>query len=334
MLQMEQHFRWFVWAVASYLYVSIGKSSRHIGSEFLELAGLKEDIGLPRRFKEWLSGFKFKNVRLKLVYARSEEGRLYKTEAKALKLFCLTCATMNSNNQFNMTLPLVVYVDIGPFILFAVPLYPPNYLAVTSDISVDLFGKSDFHISSNSLFRLKLDTEEQKSKEPTPCLLVYNLYRIVPGEKKPSYLCLFSCAGPEIRIFDSKYTDSIPISHIIKAMYGDTKHDSSKIKKLEVSKYGWDCYIFYDENPVINRRNPIASLFGEDIYGDAVISFHVSQNFYSRFPIFNLAERESANVKRRSVRDCIHTLESSENITNHDSLKELFHRKGLNMYYE
>ena len=328
LMKIQEHLKWFTWALGAYLYVSMGGNSKHLGSEFFKLYSPGESFGIPKRIKHWFNGFRYKNVRFKLVYSSSEQGKVLKSEAKAIKLFALSYEQISSKVNSIVNTPLFVFQEIGPLLLYAVPLYSPEFFAPCKGIEMSLFGVKSFEVPSENIFQLKLDSELDKEK---PCYLVYNLQSFVPFENHKGYICLFSCAGPEIHIYDSTFESEVPSSVILKTIYPDkTNVPEKRIQSEEIHRFGWDFYIYSDENPRIERRNPIASLLQEEVYGEAVVSLHLNKKLYRRFPLVEVKKKEFLEYKRRSLRECQGALELNENISNHNAFKGLMQRKGLN----
>lgn len=332
-IQLSEQFKWFVWAVGSFLYISLSGSEKSMGKTFAGLAGLNEEILLPKRLKEWLSGFRYKNVRFKLVHLNSEEGRVMRSEIKAMRIFSLSYGQISGTLDYFIMFPMIVYMRIGPFLLFSVPIYPQNFLTDAPSLNMDIFPK-ELNVQDTNVFKILLEENRNpKSKELPPCFLLYNFTSFVPESRHIQYLCLISSAGKEIVVHESKYYGAIPRSAIVDLMYGENKKNV-QLKSHETKMFGWHCFVYYEENPVVQRRNVKASMFGKEIFGEAVVSMHLNKKNYKRFPVFNLQGKRLMETLRKNIKDCMGTLETSEDITNVNSLKELIHRKGLNYRHE
>ena len=336
-IQLSEQFKWFVWAVGSYLYISLSGTDKYIGKTFASVSGLQEEILLPKRIKEWLTGFRYKNVRFKLVLLSSDEGRTMRSEIKSMRIFSLSYGQVAGSLNYFIMFPMIVYMRIGPYLLFSVPIYPNIFLGDAPSLNMDIFPKA-LNIPDTSVFRILFESEENrnlKSKELPPCYLLHNFTSFVPESRNIQYLCLISSAGKEITVHESNYSGAIPRSAIIDLMYGDNNnYEKSSLKSYETKIFGWHCFIYYEEIPVVQRKNVKASMFGKDIFGEAVVSMHLNKKNYKRFPVYNLQGKELMTTLRKNVRDCLGILETSEDICNVNSLKELIHRKGLNYRHE
>jgi alpha-tubulin suppressor-like RCC1 family protein len=336
-IQLSEQFKWFGWAVGCYLYISLSTGEKHIGKHFSSMSGLQEEIMLPKRIKDWLGGFRYKNVRFKLVLLLSDEGRMMRAEIKSMRIFNLSYGQIAGSLNYFIIFPMMVYMRIGPYLLFSVPIYPQNFLTDGPSLNMDIFPKP-INISETNVFKIVFETEEKRnprSKEIPTCYLLYNFNTFVPESRKIQYLCFFTSIGKEISIYESNFSASIPKSVLLDIMYAkDNKNHNAQIKTFEAKIFGWNCYVYYEENHPIQKKNSRASLFGKEITGDAVVSFHLNKKNYKRFPVYNLEGKNLINVLRKNIRDCMGILETSEDICNVNSLKELLHRKGLNYRHE
>lgn len=335
-IQLSEEFKWLVWSVGSYLYISLSSNEKSIGKTFAEMSGIQEEIALPRRTKDWLAGFRYKNVRFKLVHALSEEGRIMRAEVKSMRIFSLSYGQAVGTINYSVMYPMIVYMRVGPYLLFSVPIYPQNFLAEAPSINMDIFLKP-INIPETNVFKILFESEENrnpKQKEMTPCYLIYNFNSFVPQSRKIQYLCLLSCAGKEIPVCEAKYNGAIPQSKLVDMIYGEDYKGNPRFKVHECKLFGWHCFLYYEEQALVQRRNERACLFGKDIIGEAVVSVQLNKKNYKRFPVFNLHLKKLMDVLRRNIKECMSTLETSEDIWNVNSLKELLHRKGLNYRHE
>lgn len=332
--QLAEEFKWFVWAVGCYFHIGLSTDEKYIGKVFNELAGVPADLSLPKRLKDWLAGFRFKNVRFKLVEPLSDQGRLMRSEIKAMRIFSLTYGPIAGSLSYNILNPLIVHMKIGPYILYAVPIYPQTFLQDGCSLSLDIFPKK-LEIPEANVFKVLLENEDNRGvrKEMMPCYLLYNFTSFIPESRKIQYLCVFSAAGKETQIYESNYNDGIP-KDIIQELYSGDAQDNTEFKTHECNVFGWNCVVYYEENPVIQKKNERAGLFGAEIVGEAVVSLHLYKKNYKRFPVYNLNGRNLMTMLRRNIRDCMVSLETSEDISNVNSLIELMHRKGLNCRHE
>ena len=332
--QLLELFKWLVWAVGSYLYVSFSENERNIGKKFVSLSEGKNEILLPRRLKEWLAGFRFKNVRFKLVDPLSEEGRVMRSEMKAIRLFSLSYGPTAGDLDYFIHFPMLVSMKIGPFVLFAVPIYPQSLLVDGPQLTMDIFTKP-LEIFNTNVFKIIMETEENRSrKEAKACYLLYKFTSFVPESRKIQYLCVLSSAGKEIPVYEANYPDGVP-KHVVQKLYnGDEASSETLFQVHEGRLFGWSCTLFYEESPIIQRKNERASLFGCEIIGEAVIHLKLFKKNYKRPPVFNLKPKQLMLILKKNLKDCMITLETSEDIINSNSLKELIHRKGLNYRHE
>ena len=254
-----------------------------------------------------------------------------------MRIFSLSYGQIAGNLNYFVMFPMTVYMRIGPFLLFSVPIYPQNFLADAQSLNIDIFP-TPINISETNIFKILFESEENrnlKTKELPVCYLLYNFNTFVPESRKIHYLCLISSAGKEMPVYESKYSNSIPKTVLVDLMYGDKqKLENINFKHYETKIFGWDCFVYYEENPLVQRKNIRASLFGKEIIGEAVVSFHLNKKNYKRFPVYNLQGSSLIQILRKNIKECLGTLETSEDINNTNSLKELLHRKGLNYRHE
>lgn len=335
-IQLFEEFKWFVWSVGSYFYISISNGEKIIGKTFTEASGLQEELSLPKHLKDWKNGFRYKNVRFKLVHALSDEGRLMRAEIKSMKIFSLSYGQVVGTLNYFIMYPMIVQMRIGPFLLFAVPIYPQNFLTDAPPLNMDIFLKP-INIPETNVFRILFESEENrnpKQKEMTTCYLMYNFYTFVPQSRKIQYLCLISAAGKEMPVCEANYSGAIPQAVLVEMIYGEDYKGPGHFIVHESKVFGWHCFVYSEENPQIHRRNERASLFGKEIIGEAVVSLQLNKKNYKRFPVYNLQGKKLINILRKNIKECMNTLETSEDIWNINSLKELIHRKGLNYRHE
>ena len=94
LLQLSQHFRWFLWSVAAYCHVSLSREAQR--SEFERMthstaeSSCNDTEELPRDISKWFAGFTYKNVFFLLAYSSSEIGHLIKNELSAVKKIILS----------------------------------------------------------------------------------------------------------------------------------------------------------------------------------------------------------------------------------------------------
>ena len=332
--QLLELFKWLVWSVGSYLYVSFSDNEKVIGKKFVGLSEVKNEISLPRRLKDWLAGFRFKNVRFKLVNPLSAQGRVMRSEMKAIRLFSLSYGPTAGDLDYFVHFPMLVNMKIGPFILFAVPIYPQSLLADGPRLTMDVFTKP-LEIFESNVFKIIMESEENRGrKEAKACYLLYKFTSFVPESRKIQYLCVLSSAGKEIPVFEANYPQGVPRSVVQRLYNGNDSVAETSFQVSEAKIFGWNCTIFYEDNPIIQRKNERASLFGCDVIGEAVVHLKLYKKNYKRPPVFNLKPKRLMEVLRKNLKDCMIILETSEDIVNSNSLKELIHRKGLNYRHE
>jgi alpha-tubulin suppressor-like RCC1 family protein len=339
-LQLQQHFRWFAWAVGAYFYVSMTGYGSEVGQDYGEFLGGAE-FGLPKKVKKWFSGFFYKNAKFKLVFNKSDEGLVLKSERKCLKMVSLFSEAYKPDTPFELLPPMLTSVNLGHLTLYALPHYPQSVLNPKSGFSMHLFGKPDFVIPPSHIKELLITSEadsergSHKSIDAAPSLImIHNARELVPELKRPEFLVFLSCMGPEIKVYDMMDNKkSIPKESISKLLLTNKKHKNSSKDTLQTTtavKFGWSCYIYHDTNPSLHFQNSIASLICGEIYGDVVMAAHYRPSSYKRFVISNCQEEDYIEIKKKGIRDTLSILEGTDNITNHSSLKHLLHRKGLN----
>jgi alpha-tubulin suppressor-like RCC1 family protein len=331
-IQLLELFKWLVWSVGCYLYISLSQNERAIGKTFTQLSEVKSEISLPRRLKEWLAGFRFKNVRFKLIDPLTDEGRVMRSEMKAIRLFTLNYGPAAGDFDYFIQFPMLVNMKIGPFVLFAVPIYPQSLLSDGRDLDLNVFSKP-LRISETNVFKIQMENEENRGrKEITTCYLLYNFTSFIPESRKIQYLCVLSSAGKEIPVFEANFFEGIP-KGVVQKLYNGEAYET-EFQVFEGKMMGWNYLIFYEEHPVIQKKNERASLFGCEILGEAVVFLRLNKKNYKRPPVYNLSPKRLMAVLRKNLKDCMIILETSEDIVNVNSLKELLHRKGLNYRHE
>lgn len=339
-LQLQQHFRWFAWAVGAFFYISMTGYGSEVGQDFAEIHKDTE-FGLPTSVNKWFGGFFYKNVKFKLVFNKSDEGINLKSERKCLKMISLFSEAYKPITPFELLPPMLASVNLGHLTLYALPMYPSNILGSMAGFTMHLFGKPDFSIPHTNIKELVITSEadsergSHKSIENAPALImIHNAREIVPELKRPEFLVFLSCMGPEIKVYDMMDNkQSIPKESISKLLLSHKKHKSASKDTLKTTiavKFGWNCYIYHDTHPSLNFHNSLASLICGEICGDVVMAVHYRPSSYKRFVISNCQEEEYIDIKKKGIKDTLSILESSDNITNHSSLKQLLHRKGLN----
>lgn len=315
-IQLKYQFQWLVWAVGTYFYIYMGGKSRQIGDDFEKLTNLR--IPMPETKEQWAEGFLYKSVNFYLLHASSIRAKAIKSEMKAIKILYLE--SLNGVND--LVFPLVTYIKIGPFILFAVPIYPTTFLYSCNDIYLDLFSKANFFIPSTSVFKLKFEAN---------IFMVYNASAFIPIDFLHHYIVLFDTKNSSNSVYENPYGGSIPKKYIIKLLYGKIV-ENVDIKQISCSFFGWDCSIFYDSNAEDQSKHPYSDYF-EGVPGTFIVFFFQQKNQYKRFPAMHLEGHENSEAFKSSIKECLNILEYSDAISTQKALTELVHSKGLNSYH-
>lgn len=327
--QLSENFKWFLWAVGSYLYFSLTTAEKEIGHKFKELSQ-GAHIYLPTKLKKWLSGFVFKGVKFKLTFRHRDEGKVFRAEFKALKIFNLICGPLHDSFNYLVLSPLLMHMDIGPFSLYAVPVFFKDMLKEMKKVELEN-ARFNFVINKENLYKVKNDEEKRADKD---CVLVYNLNEVIQENKFIGYFLIIRSDSKVIEIRANHYFSEVPESLVRELLSENPENITTRtLKHSHKAMSGWDCYLYYEEIPNKLKRNEVASLFGTEIYGDTVISVHQVKKHYNRFPLFSISSEKLKKTIKKNVKDCIKMLKNNKNLSNSQTFKELLHRKGLRYYY-
>lgn len=312
-IQLKYQFQWFVWAVTNYFYTYMGGKSRNVGSEFEKLTGCA--LTLPNSKEEWLEGFIYKFVKFKLAYRTSFEAKYLKAEIKATKLMYLE----SLNSVSGLVFPLINYSKISPFILFAVPIYPNNYLQTSNDLYLEIFGAGNFAVPRTSAYRLRVEAD---------IFFIYNSIEFVKPESKKKCIVLFEAQKNSKIVFENFYQEEIPKNDVCKMLYGEYQ-EGVKIEQRFLEYFGWNCCVFWDSNSKLEEKHEFSDFFG-GFKGNFIVCFSEGKKRFSRqVGNYLLEGAEVLQHLRFSIRDTVNALENSESINSQSSLVELIHRKGL-----
>lgn len=329
--RLSETFKWFLWAVGNYLYLSIAAGDKEIGKYF-KILSQGASVFLPTKLRKWFMGFVFKGVKFKLTYKHSDEARRLRSEFKAMKIFNLGFGPAAENLDFHLVNPLLMFIDIGPLSLFAVPVFNKSMLTETEAIEFEIFDRS-LVIGQENILKVQ-NLEENRKKGEKKCVLVFNFSEIVPENKQKALFLVLKTDNKVIEVRNNHYSNEVPESIVREMLSDDQGNVSSRtLKYFNIQMYGWDCYVYYEEIPKKLKKNEIGSLFGTEIFGDAVISVHQVKKQYSRFPLFSVPTSKLKKTIKRNIKDCVKSLESNKNLSNSQTFKELLHRKGLRYYY-
>jgi hypothetical protein len=150
LMQINQHFRWFLWSLAAYYFVSVSNSAGQaeeeapdeFSTEFAEVLrrtseayvsplAISPDLfqpELPESKEQWFAGFVYKNTYLRLAHYDSDIGRLIRNEVKSLKSVVLNSEQLSDKASYKLTPPMICLVEFGSLILYGTPVYASRYV--------------------------------------------------------------------------------------------------------------------------------------------------------------------------------------------------------------
>ncbi|OMJ76354.1 hypothetical protein SteCoe_24296 [Stentor coeruleus] len=316
-IQLKQQFEWFIWAVANFWYLYLGGKSKKVNNEFDFLTGKK--VGLPQNKEEWLSGFIYKSVKFQIFLRQSPECSRMKAEFKSIKYLFLESYPCSKSLVF----PLLTQIKIGPFVLFAAPVYPNAFLTGCNDLFLDLFGEGNFCVPRSCIFQLKVEVYVH---------MVYNASEFVPCEGEKKYIITFNALDNKKAVFENFYDKGVPKKDILQLLNCE-KYASVKIENKTIEAYGWKCVIFWDDNTEIKKQHEFNGFFG-GVPGNFVGFFFEIKKRAKRNSDTDYNTGDKLFSLKNSIRDCVNTLENSDSINSQKALSELMKRKGLHSYHE
>jgi len=355
-LQLEEHFKWFAWALAAYYMVSVSgnDSEREFATLFLQPSeasfashpnsstasnvlqtGLSFD--LPNSSEAWLQGFSFKGVYLRLALEFSKEAEVITAEGVALERLGQAFQVAQEGLAHALLFPMMSLVTFGPYLLHASPIIPGNFVGKSAvpTLEIPCPPRPPLVLPKENLLQLfKPASDSVSSRSGTssapislkPLYMVVNVHTLLQPAKQPRFLLFLSSLGSEVRVMKLLDKDPAVPSRAAAMVKSEGKHlDITRLRTRTVERFGWVFEVHSDLVDTSQRPNRVAALLIPGSAGDFLVTARVKVS-----PGKHLSsQKQGKEGRRQSIKRVLSTLETTDTITNHAALAELMRRQRL-----
>jgi len=355
-LQLEEHFKWFAWALAAYYMVSVSgnDSEREFATLFLQPSeasfashpnsstasnvlqtGLSFD--LPNSSEAWLQGFSFKGVYLRLALDFSKEAEVITAEGVALERLGQAFQVAQEGLAHALLFPMMSLVTFGPYLLHASPIIPGNFVGKSAvpTLEIPCPPRPPLVLPKENLLQLfKPASDSVSSRSGTssapislkPLYMVVNVHTLLQPAKQPRFLLFLSSLGSEVRVMKLLDKDPAVPSRAAAMVKSEGKHlDITHLRTRTVERFGWVFEVHSDLVDTSQRPNRVAALLIPGSAGDFLVTARVKASPGKHL----FSQKQGKEGRRQSIKRVLSTLETTDTITNHAALAELMRRQRL-----